>query len=1019
MSFTPPFLLLDRYEVSAELGRGGQSVVYRARDRVLKRDVAIKLLREDALSEQMLARFRQEMDVSAQLEHAHILHVYDTGSYQGVPFIVMELAPGQTLADRLRAERQLPVADALQVTREVGLALGHAHDRGIVHRDVKPDNILLGAGGALLADFGIARLTGDSLALHITSTGTAVGTLLYMSPEQLCAEPEIDSRSDQYSLACVLYEMLAGVGPHVASTFEGLRMLRMSGRHSPVRMHRATVPPIVERAIDIALSPMSADRFRTMGEFLSAIGANASADYRVSDTAMPAVGTLSVAAPERASAQALSRRRRILMAAAVLTLGAGGVAMAMWNRTAPPSPPVASDLQILLLPVSSPTASSSSMTPILDAVGSSLRDELDAWRGLTRVDKDDRRTSDALMLRTVVSALNDSLRLQFELDGGAQPVRVERFISRAEAAAPSAIVHALLIEALVRHTDSTLSPSTVPGAAGIPDRSYSALKAYVSGFRALRAGEFDSAYGRFDRAAGELPRFGAAQYWAAQAGAWIDNDAPRGWRDHATRATRSTLDEPVDSILADGMARLAQGEYVAACASYRRATQLAASRFDAWFGLGECQRLDSIVLRNGSEAHFRSSHWGALEAFRRAATLSPSSEMLGALMTRIIRVTYAEGARTRRGRGAWNDADRFTSLVSLIGDTLAHVPIPDNRFVGSPVPTSWSPAVRRGQSLARDITQAAVEQWPRSPSLWVQRALALEFSGIVGRLGEGRDAGSALARAESVAVLSPSSGETVVRIAVANVRLALRRGDFQEAGLRARETLQSARRMEARGRWLVQPLALLLGDVAAAERLSVPAIGVDPLTPPVLADSIELFNVRALSGECSSLSQNRSALEKMFSAQFAGEELSAQRSTLLLEPYLAAVPCLGTVLAREFESPILIHRIYRALADSNQVAARTLLDTLRKSRRNATPASVTWDAIYAESWAAVQAGDTVGARAQLTDAITNIANMSRFTLDQPAQAAGLRRGLALLVDIADPRTADPRWAAWSRALSPR
>lgn len=1018
MSFTPPFLLLDRYEVSAELGRGGQSVVYRARDRVLKRDVAIKLLREDALSEQMLARFRQEMDVSAQLEHAHILHVYDTGSYQGVPFIVMELAPGQTLADRLKAERQLPVTDALQIAREVGLALGHAHDRGIVHRDVKPDNILLGAGGALLADFGIARLTGDSLALHITSTGTAVGTLLYMSPEQLCAEPEIDSRSDQYSLACVLYEMLAGVGPHIASTFEGLRLLRMSGRHSPVRMHRTTVPPVVERAIEIALSPMSADRFRTMGEFLSAIGASASADYRVSNTAMPAVGTLSHAEPVPSSAQTQSRRRRILLGAAALTLVAGGVATAKWDRTAAPAPHVASDLQIHLLPVSSPNAPSTSMTPIVDAVGNSLRDELNAWRGLTRIDREVGRRSDALMLRTVVSSVNDSLRLQLELEGGAQPVRVERFISRAEAAAPSAIVHALLTEALVRYADSTSSPLTVPGAAGIPDRSYPALKAYVSGFRALRAGEFDSAYSQFDRAAGELPRFGAAHYWAAQAGAWVDN-APRGWRDHATRAARSALDEPVDSLLADGLVRLAQGEYLAACASYRHATQLAASRFDAWFGLGECQRLDSIVLLDGMETRFRSSHWAALGAYRRAATLSPSSEMLGALMTRIIRVTYAEGTRTRRGRGASNNSDRFTSLVSLIGDTLAHVPIPDDRFAGSPVPATWSPAVRRGQSLARDITQAAVEQWPQSPSLWVQRALALEFSGIVGRLGDGRDAGSALARAESVAVLRATSGETAVRIAVANVRLALRRGDFQEAGLRARETLQSARTMEARGRWIVQPLALLLGDVAAAERLSVPANGVDPLTPPVLADSIELFNVRALSGACSSLSQNRSALEKMFSAQFAGPELSAQRSALLLEPYLAAVPCLGTVLAREFESPILIHRIYRTLADSNRVAARALLDTLRQSRRNATAASVTWDAIYAESWAAVQAGDTVGARAQLTDAITNIANMSRFTLDQPAQAAGLRRGLALLVDIADPRTADPRWAAWSRALSSR
>ena len=269
-----PFVttLRDRYTIFEEIGRGAHAIVFRGHDRTLNREVAVKVLREDSVSVDILLRFRQEVAVTSQLRHPNILQVFDSGEFEGRPFIVMELAVGRTLEARLAREGHLPIDDALQIARDVGLALAHAHARGVVHRDVKPENILLGPAGAILADFGIARVTTEEIARQITSTGTTVGTVAYMSPEQLCAEPNIDRGSDQYSLACVLYEMLVGVRPHVSTTFAGLRMLRIRALHLPVAMHRPAIPAAVNDAIAKALSSSTTDRFDSMPDFLAALG---------------------------------------------------------------------------------------------------------------------------------------------------------------------------------------------------------------------------------------------------------------------------------------------------------------------------------------------------------------------------------------------------------------------------------------------------------------------------------------------------------------------------------------------------------------------------------------------------------------------------------------------------------------------------------------------------------------------------------------------------------------------------
>src|SRR5918994_7550512 len=211
----------DRYTIDRELGRGGMAVVYLARDHKHDRQVAIKILRPEIVVGQAAQRFLLEIRFLARLQHPHILGLLDSGSTDETPprpFYVMPYVDGETLRQRLTREGPLPVAEALRLVREIGEALHYAHGEGLIHRDVKPENVLLSQGHALVADFGIARAADVAAVDRLTQPGLSMGTPAYMSPEQVEGESGVDARADQYSLACVLYELLAGqppfTGPH-------------------------------------------------------------------------------------------------------------------------------------------------------------------------------------------------------------------------------------------------------------------------------------------------------------------------------------------------------------------------------------------------------------------------------------------------------------------------------------------------------------------------------------------------------------------------------------------------------------------------------------------------------------------------------------------------------------------------------------------------------------------------------------------------------------------------------------
>jgi eukaryotic-like serine/threonine-protein kinase len=263
--------LANRYAIERELGRGGMATVYLAEDRKHRRKVAVKALRPDLAAQLGAERFLREIGIAARLTHPHILPLIDSGEAAGLLYYVMPYLSGESLRDRLIREHQLPVRDALRAARDVGAALDYAHRQGFVHRDIKPENILFADGHAMVADFGIARAVSAAGAESVTEVGLALGTPAYMSPEQASAERELDVRSDLYSLACVLFEMLAGEPPFTGPHARAIIARQLTEHPRPVRVLRPDTPADVEQAIARALAKDPEDRFPNVARFIAAL----------------------------------------------------------------------------------------------------------------------------------------------------------------------------------------------------------------------------------------------------------------------------------------------------------------------------------------------------------------------------------------------------------------------------------------------------------------------------------------------------------------------------------------------------------------------------------------------------------------------------------------------------------------------------------------------------------------------------------------------------------------------------
>jgi tetratricopeptide (TPR) repeat protein len=495
-------VLGERYAIQSTLGSGGMAVVYLADDRKHHRRVAIKVLRPELALEVGPERFLREIEVTAQLSHPHILPLYDSGGAGSVLYYVMPYVEGESLRQRLAREGQLPVEDALAITRDVAAALSYAHGRGITHRDIKPENIMLSGSQAIVADFGIAGVVAGDAGL--TRTGLVVGTPAYMSPEQAAGDRVVDGRSDLYALASVLYEMLGGEPPHTGPSPQAILARQLSGEVRPLRPLRHAVTPAMERVVHRALAPAAADRFPTVLAFSDALAR--AAGRRTSRASVEWVLKLRF------------RRRWLAPALAAVVVVAAGIGIVTLLRsgvaTGSPEPGLA------IFPFRATGADGEQWTEqlpdllatILDGTpGLRVADPWSLWRPL-RPTRDARALSPADpseaerlargagVDRYVLGAVREAgltLQLSVRLYRVGRDAPLESFTVDGSAAALDSLAQRLAVALIARvaGAEAAETPSFNPYGTVSAD----ALKAFLGAREAARRGRIDSAEAAIDR----------------------------------------------------------------------------------------------------------------------------------------------------------------------------------------------------------------------------------------------------------------------------------------------------------------------------------------------------------------------------------------------------------------------------------------------------------------------------------------------------------------------------------------
>ena len=568
-----------RYRVQSEIGRGGMGIVFRAHDTVGDRDVAIKMLRPEIATMVSAKRFLQEISIDASLDHPNIVPIVDSGDADGVLYCVMPYIPGPTLRQRL-ADGPLPVDEAIHIVSELASALGHLHAAGFVHRDVKPENVLLHDGRALLLDFGVARAVTAAGGQRLTSEGVIVGTPAYLSPEQASGSMQVDHRSDIYSLAVVLFEMLTGEPPFTGHTAQATAARHMVEIAPPASALRPTVDPGLDAIIHKALAKSPVDRFASTEEFAQALAHRA--DF----------------AP---IARRSSRRWQLAVAAAGVVAATGLVVARPWAGD-----PVLDPDRVVVFPLPDRAASGDTLrfsTDVPYAIELALDHSaplrwLHGWDWLDEAVRRDavrltgsrmrslsRRLGAKYYIDGAISREAGGMRLVLQLhDVETDSVLITE---GAQAASATADPSELAVQAITKVLLRWRAPGRHEALTTLATRRPGALALQVQGEDEYRKGRFSNALRLFERAIELDSTWGYAAVKAAQtAGSWLSR------RDDGIRYAQLALRHPESlpqqyAEFARGLEAYLDGRADESVVAFRNAIALAPSWEEAHMALGE------------------------------------------------------------------------------------------------------------------------------------------------------------------------------------------------------------------------------------------------------------------------------------------------------------------------------------------------------------------------------------------------------------------------------------------------
>ena len=1012
--------LAGRYTIAREIGRGGMSIVYLAHDLRNERRVALKVLRPDLALALGSDRFLREIKVAAGLTHPHILPLFDSDIADGLLFYTMPYVEGESLRHRLQREGRLPVADAVKIARDVADALAYAHSQNIVHRDVKPENILIEAGHPVVSDFGIARAISAANEARMTGTGIVVGTVEYMSPEQASGE-ELDGRSDIYSLGCVLYEMLTGRTPFAGFT--------PSGQVPALSDLRPDISIDVQYATEVALARLPSERFATAADFAAALGPSQTGS-----------------SPRWI--RRMQRRWRVAAVVTVVVLGTAGAVVLPRLRASPLDASLYVVVPFGHRGGAAPALVNGDQCELLlsQAFGRwtdvRLADPLRVHDARTRrgdqpmtLDQAERLAKDVgagMLVWGDVSTVGDSIQITaalYDLRRGGKSVRESTVRIHKDGRQLEEKFRELADSILLGGDNAERRPD-VAGTSVL-----AAFYAYAEGRDALARWDLPSAERAFHSALDIDPSYAQASLWLAHAEIWDDKPVA-GWQVNTTRAlAHAEKLGSKDLALAHALSSLAAGNYPDACERYRRITTRQPGDFVAWFGLGECHRRDRIVEpdpKSPSRWRFQASYHGAATAYRRALELVPSAHraFTGIAIRRLTKLFFAETFWYRAGYAPGKDTLQFGAYPSLDHDTLAFVPWPIADFFsakGGSRPPTMEAAVAHNRQELRALIQTWTAAFPTSADAHEALALVLETTGELD-LGPSSDR-SALASIRRARSLS-TDPEQALRAAVAEARLLFKLERFAEAAKLADSVLTAgppepspiaARRLGG--------LALLSGRVYRAAQLLPRAA---PLETPQTWDGIEIPDAPIPVKQAGLALMAYAAVGQPAESLRAGKQLVEQRvaswaGPMTREQLRLAVLHVPMGLAFETIGISDVHRhdaggdyvieMQWAMAHGDTAAARAELARQAGLRTRARAGDVAINGTYAEAGVLLQLRDTAAAIAVLDFSMQALPTLGTYLLEQPEQIGCAIRAMVLRADLAS-RAGDRATAArWGSAVA--